>query len=377
MPKPEETAVLEVNDKKFEDWESVWVEKHRADSFTHFRFTATERDPIFGVKNSFPLAEKLQFKPGDKCKITLAGVQVIDGIIETRQVAYDAHQHGVMLIGKSVTAWAARSSVDSKTGNFDKKNIMQVAQEVLSPYGIGLKIIGAVNMTPFTKLQCEPGERVWDFLERIARPRGVILGSDAFGNFILQGQHSDPGGAELIEGRNIKSCQCTINHSQSYFNYDATAQKAGEGTDASEQHATVKGTVTQVPSKLITPVPQPVETSAEVQQHAQTTKVWGDDSVLNAIITVQGWLADDQHLWEENKEYFVRSPMAMLNQTLKTFSVTLTQDNQNGTQTILNMVLPGLLNGSPNYDATPTGAPPTNVQPGQGTITIRPVPPGQ
>jgi hypothetical protein len=39
MPKPEETAVLEVNDKKFEDWESVWVEKHRADSFTHFRFS--------------------------------------------------------------------------------------------------------------------------------------------------------------------------------------------------------------------------------------------------------------------------------------------------------------------------------------------------
>jgi prophage tail gpP-like protein len=70
-------------------------------------------------------------------------------------------------------------------------------------------------------------------------------------------------------------------------------------------------------------------------------------------------ICDGKTLWEEGKEYPVKSPMAMLNQTLKVQTVTFTQDNQSGTQTTLLLVLPGLLKGSPNYDATPDGAPPT------------------
>ena len=71
-------------------------------------------------------------------------------------------------------------------------------------------MIGQLDLTPFDKLQNEKGELIWDFLERIARPRGVIMGSDSQGNFLLIGEHSLPMVAELIEGQNIKSCQCII-----------------------------------------------------------------------------------------------------------------------------------------------------------------------
>jgi hypothetical protein len=102
-------------------------------------FTAAERDPIFN-QQGFPLWQKLQFKPGDTCTIYLAGQIAVTGFIETRQVAYDANQHGVMLIGKSATANAAKSSVDTKTGNFDNKNIVQCANEVCAPYGVGCSL---------------------------------------------------------------------------------------------------------------------------------------------------------------------------------------------------------------------------------------------
>ena len=100
-----------------------------------------------------------------------------------RQVAYNATSHGVMLIGKSVTAWAARSSVDTKTGSFDGKNILQVAQEVLAPYPVGIKTVGQIDLTPFVHLQNEKGELIWDFLERLARPRGIVMGSDCARQF--------------------------------------------------------------------------------------------------------------------------------------------------------------------------------------------------
>ena len=169
------------------------MQQRWADSFTYFRFTAAERDPIFTKQGSFPAVAKAAVQARTiRCTILLAGQLAVTGFIETRQVAYDANQHGVMLIGKSWTAPAARSSVDTKTGNFDKKNILQVAQEVLADYPVGLKVVGTLDLTPFDKLQNEKGELIWDFLERIARPRGVVMGSDEAGNFLLIGEHANP-----------------------------------------------------------------------------------------------------------------------------------------------------------------------------------------
>jgi prophage tail gpP-like protein len=59
---------------------------------------------------------------------------------------------------------------------------------VIAPFGVGVKTIGTLNPTPFARLQVEPGEKLWDFLERIARPRGIVMGSDHLGNFLLIGE---------------------------------------------------------------------------------------------------------------------------------------------------------------------------------------------
>ena len=361
MPRPDEIAVLEVNGQQFNDWESVWVQLRANDPAAYFRFTAAERDPIFGAANVFPDWTKLQFKPGDRCIITLAGQLAVTGIIEVRQVAYDAHQHGVMLIGKTDTSAPARSSVDTKTGNFDGKHIQQIAQEVIAPFGVGLKVIGQLDLTPFKQLQNEKGELIWDFLERIARFRGVIMGSDEQGNFLLIGDHTYQSTSDLIEGVNIKSCQCTISHEQTYSNLDAHGQQNASndvnGPAASEVKATAKGKVPYPYTKLITPM-EWGGSHAEAQKRVNTEVKWSDSTEVQANITVQGWLRGGTALWKPLDEVFVRSPMAMLQQQLKIRTATFTQDNQNGTQTLLDLVVPGLLNGSPNLDAS-TPPPPT------------------
>jgi prophage tail gpP-like protein len=353
MPKPQEIAVLEVNGQTFEDWESVFVQLREAESFSYFRFTAAERDPLFKQQGA-PLWQKLQFKPGDECTITLAGQLAITGYIETRQVAYDANSHGVMLIGKSLTAGPARSSVDTKTGSFDKKNIVQVAQEVIAPYRAGLKVIGDVDLTPFDKLQNEKGELIWDFLERIARPRGVVMGSDAEGNFLLIGEHSSPVVTDLVEGRNIKSCQCIISHEHTYSGYQVDAQApasdGNSGTDASEMTATVPGKVSLPYSKLITPAEHPVKSQQEVQDRAKYESIWHDGTEVSATIVVQGWLRDGASLWNTGDTVHVTTPMAMLDNDMKIATATFTQDSNTGTQTTLVVVIPELLRGREKFN---------------------------
>jgi prophage tail gpP-like protein len=365
MVKPTEEATLIVNGQEFRDWETVWVQRRWADSSTLFRFTAAERDPIFTTYGSsinpadFPSWTKLQFKPGDLCTVKLAGQLAVTGFIETRQVAYNATQHGVQLDGKSYSANAAKSSVDSKTGSWDGKNILQIGQEVLAPYGVGLKVIGSLDLTPFKKLQNEKGELVWDFLERIARTRGVVMGSDHLGNLLMIGPHTSLIVDQLIEGYNIKSCQCVITIKDIHLDVNVVAQGSSDdsfnGPDATEMTADAPSNITKIAkmlfyTKLIVPMEHPPTSQAEVQARATYEQIWKDGTLINCTIVVQGWLRAGQALWEAGGHVWVNSPMAMLNQAMGIQNVTFTQDNQNGSQTTLDLVNPTALRGSPNID---------------------------
>jgi prophage tail gpP-like protein len=357
MPKPQEIAVLEVGGQRFQDWETVTVRRSWGDPWQYFQFTAAERDPVFKKAGLFPDWQKLQFKPGDPCSVYLANQLAITGFIEMRQVAYDAHSHGVMLSGKSYTAPGAKSSVDTKTGSFDNKTMQQVAVEVWTPYGVKVITIGTVDQTPFKQLQCNKGELVWDFLERIARDRHVRLACNSTGQFLLIGQHGPNKVTGLVEGKNILSCQCIIDASMVFEVYDvhgsSPASDGQNGTSASEQQATAKTDVPNVPySKLITPIEEHAPTQAEMQMRADFEKHIHDGQQIVATITVQGWLREDFVLWQEGEHVFVNSPMAMLNEELAIQQVIFTQDDKRGSLTVLTCVNPSYLNAHPIYDVS-------------------------
>lgn len=360
MPKPTEEAVLTVRGQEFRDWETVEVVANLAEAYVQFRFTAAERDPL-------PLVNwtKLQFKPGDPCTVTLAGNLVVTGYIETRQVSYDANRHGVELIGKGKSAWVARSSVASKDGNFDKMTFAQVAMKVLAPYGMVPEVLGMLNPRPFEKLQSQPGETVWDFLERIARPRGIIMGSTQRGNFLLIGKWSPKIQSQLIEGVNILSCQCIITDKALFGQYNGIGQAndgdKGQGAAGSQLLAELPGTA-KVRSMLETPAEQPVKDQAEVLERTMFERQWHESEIIEAHITTQGWLHDDKSIWYPGQHIYVKSPMAILDLILGAQQVTYRQSSQGGTTTELMLVLPWRLNattapidtGNPNAIPAPT-----------------------
>jgi prophage tail gpP-like protein len=362
MPKPTEVAILEVNGLQFQDWDFVMVRRNWGDSFAYFQFSAIERDPIFNDPNIFPNWTKLQWKPGDQCTITLAGEVALTGFIETRQVSYGPTHHAVMLIGKSYTANAAKSSVDTPTGNFDGKDIQTIANEVCGPYGVNVKSIGSLDLTPFQQCQNGKGETVWDFIERLSRVRGIRLAADAFGNFLLIGDHSYPVVAGLIEGKNIKEMNCTITNLQVFDQYDVHGQGQQSddfnGSQASEMKATAMSDVAPpIFSKLITNIEENVRTQAEMQARANYEKLWHDGSQIQATITVQGWLREGMSLWHEGDQVYVYSPMAMLDCELAIQQVIFTQDDKRGTITTLLCVNPELLRGTMNFNVgTPFGS---------------------
>jgi prophage tail gpP-like protein len=367
--KPQEVATILVGGGAYyTDWESVFVQNRWVDAWHTFRFTAAERDRPTGT-----LMQDLHLKPGDECAIYLGGELAISGVILVRQTSYDANSHGVMLQGTGRTWYAARASILDKDGNFDKMSFEQAAKRVIAPLGVNAKVVGTLDATPFEKLQLQPGETLWAFLERIARPRGIVMGSDHLGNFLLIGDHQKSPGDWLIEGQNILRCQATQSVEAMFSDYVVRGSTAGGdgkyGRQASEQEALVKGTAKRY-SPQLTPAEQPVWNLAEVAARANNEMVWHEGTEIRVSVTVQGWFRPSGGIWRTGEQVVLVSPMALLNMALKIETITFTQDSASGTLTQLELVAPWLLKdrgdyvvGDPN-NKTPFPPPPDPAKPG-------------
>ena len=371
MPNPDEVATLIVRGMVFDDWLSVWVQHRAADGWPIFRFTAAEREP-------YPnLWEKVQFVPGDTVVILLGGVTALyGGYIITRQVAYDSKNHQVMLSGMGRTWQAATSSVLHTTMNFDGQEIVQIADTVWAPWGVGPEHLGSIDRTPFEKLRVQPGETTWNFMERIARVRGVVLGSQYYGKFLMIGQHLGQVTDTLIEGVNILKCQCVFDKKNIFSKYVQLGQtppspkKWGEAANQMTCSQFSKYPPPPPGRVLVTPAEQPVHGQPELCTRADYERQWHDGSMVTATVTVQGWLRPGRRdIWRVRDNVLIYSPMALLQTaegrpvTMKIQNATFTQDDKSGTLTTLDLVLPELLN-----DRTPVdiSMPPQRQQPPGG-----------
>ena len=339
---PAEVASLQVNDVTFFDWETVEVQHRWNDGWPTFRFTAAENAvmPVSWID--------LQFKPGDACTIRLGGVQAIDGIILTRQTAYDANNHTVELAGAGRTWAASTSSVASEDANCDGLTLQAIADKVFGRYGVSVRPVGTVDAMPFPECQAQKGELVFDFVEHLARQRGATLGSDQLGNMLLIGDHMGTVVQQLTEGENIKKMQCVISNGEMASLYSAVGQAANAESMPPGQSANVEKFVNSPNYKgyqkfIQTVLEHPFMNPMEVAKRAEYEAQFRDGTQIRANVTVQGWLRDGVDLWTCGDDVIVNSPMAMLNFVMKIQTLTFRQDNESGTTTELELVMPWML----------------------------------
>jgi prophage tail gpP-like protein len=341
-----EKATLIVGGGEFEDWEEVWAQITWGDAFSQFKFVCAEREGSNGTAQ--------RFKPGDQGTVLLAGQLAVTGEILTRQVAYDANNHKVMLHGVSDTWAPATSSIVHETSSFDGRNFEQIADEVLKPTGVKYKTEGNLDKTKWKRMHCAPGEPIFNFLERIARDRKILVTCTKKGEFLFVGEgRKGKQQGELIEGRNILKMQCVISNSFQRSKLIARNQTPADNTQnmrpACEQKAEAPGRLKKY-RPIIIPMEQPVWNEKECQQRVNTESMWTAAQEIKATVTVQGWQpggpSGGGDLWEAGSDVMLTAPMALLHQTMSIESVTFTQDNRRGSLTTLLLVAPWGLNGT-------------------------------
>jgi prophage tail gpP-like protein len=207
------------------------------------------------------------------------------------------------------------------------------------------------------------------------------MGADSFGNFLAIGDHHMPVlNTQLIEGQNIKKMQCVFHKEITYAEYKVTAQAAASDdnafTKASELACSWGGTGYPA-SIVITPSEQPVKSQQEVCDRAKNEALWREGPQIEATVTVQGWFRDESNIWWPGDNVFVYSPMCPLNMMMKIQTVTFTQDNNEGTQTVLELKQPWALKDTAPADVRPPSAPPPTPESKTGNQPTDKTKPGE
>jgi prophage tail gpP-like protein len=336
--KPSEVATLYVNGQLFNQWESVWAQERWCEAFSYFRFTSVE----------YPAGSagytQMLVTPCNGCTLKLGGQLAMSGYVMQRQVAYDADRHQIMLIGKSASFWGFKSFIKLKEANMDGMTLKQMADHLLGPRGVGVEWWGTPDNYVWEKAQASPGTNIWQWLDDHARSRHINLSTWATGA-VLIGPHGTDDVDVLEEGVNIKKMQVTFSIEDTWQEVQVVGQISGSdqqsGPDAQEQEADTNGS-SCVTCSLVVPMEEPVKDQEVLQKRADFEAHWSDATQIVANITVQGWFTSSGTLWHAGQSVFVKSLMAPLSQSMKIKTVTWQQDNENGTETVLECVWPKL-----------------------------------
>lgn len=342
MPKARELCRVTLGGRAYETWEAVRVTLDFSDqSVRSCQLSVTEKTDINAVWAS------MQFSPGDECTVELAGYLVLSGRVIARQAAYDAAHHGVMLEIQSRGKDYVDSTVDRKKSQFRNQNFEDIAKQMLDPFGLKLVIINPSRTAgkKFKDINASPGETVHEFVEYLARSRGMFVTDNEHGDVVAGTASGQATGLLLEEGVNIKTANATIRDDFVFSRISAVGQQRGDdktwSKESSEPAAQIPGGSKRYrPLDLLAEIPMDAEDLAARVEHERNIYL---GNTIEAQIQVFGWLKPDgSGLWKVGETHSVKSPMLLLNHDLAVQTVVFTQD-ATGTNTMLTLKRPEAL----------------------------------
>lgn len=145
----------------------------------------------FSMVSSIDKDNMFPFEMNDYIEIYVDGEQVINGYIDELVVDYSTSFHDVKISGYSKIIDIVHSSIEKREAFKTPITLKQIAEDLLEENGMDeteVKIAEGVEIEKFEEegtLEPALGETIFEFLEKLARKRQIILNSDEKGNLIL------------------------------------------------------------------------------------------------------------------------------------------------------------------------------------------------
>ncbi|MEE8341958.1 MAG: hypothetical protein V3S42_04535 [Candidatus Neomarinimicrobiota bacterium] len=217
---------IEVEGSRFEGFTTASVTKSLDTLSGSFSFDATKQQLI-----------NLPFSVGQACQIFVQDKKIITGFIDIVSVNYSRDEHLINIQGRDKTSDVIDSTIGESvefTGNI---SLAEIITMTLSNVGIsGINVtdsVGTLDLFNGSEIESgEVGESVFDFIERLARKRQVLLNSDGDGNIVISRSSSQIVDETIVNQENsgnILSGTISYNSTNRFNRYIVRSQDNNTG----------------------------------------------------------------------------------------------------------------------------------------------------
>lgn len=284
------------------------------------------------------LATPRPIKPGMVASVSVAGQTIIQGYIDVVSPNYDAQSHTLTVSGRDATGDLVDCAAIHKPGTWANRTLAQIASDLTAPFKVPVKVETSVGK-PFPKWSIEPGEKVVDNLDRMARQRGVLLMSDGVGNLLITQPAQYQAPAALVLGKNVLSARGHASLMERFAEYIVKAQQMGDDEVYGSNAAAPSGTALDTAVGRYRPtiiMSEDQANKAGCSARAAWQRTVRAAKAQSIVYTVGGWLANGKP-WQPNALVAVKDSFMGIDETRLISQVDFYLDDQ-GERTELTVV---------------------------------------
>jgi len=321
-------AILKIGGGRFAGWKTLSCTRSIEQASNLFSLEVTERWP--GQPDRWPINK------GDECELILDGATAITGYVDRRRPSFSADASGLTVGGRDraadiVDSSARRPGSDYKTGDLGSLSLPALARQLCEPHDVRVAVASGLDVgAAFANCSIDPGETVWECIERYARQRAVLVMSDGRGGLLLTRAGAGRSSGALIEGENIEGAELDDDDSERFARYVALGQS--ESTEswngAQALHASGAANDPALRAnrvKLLTA--ETLATGVTLADRAAWERDIRRARGRSIVITVSGWSINGR-LWQPNERVPVKIPRWDINAELLIKQVTSIKDEE-------------------------------------------------
>lgn len=300
---------ISLNGKKYTGWKEVSI-KSSIDTIAS-AFSLNVIDSIAQTINSvWPIQTQ------DSCEIKLGNSVVLTGYVDNVNINIGKNLHNVTITGRDKTEDLIDCAVFTKPSSYSKTNILNLARELCSPFGISVILEDGVNLSNNFNITINPSESPFEVLDKKAKELGILLMSDGKGNLVLGKNSGVKIKDSLVFGENIEEASAIHDYTNRFSNYRIETQTTETGSSGWGGSLGVSGEALDEGVTRYRPLLLQGESSfshSEAKKRAQWESITRAANSQEILVTIPGFRRADGNLWEINKLVSVKIPPCYVN----------------------------------------------------------------
>lgn len=289
---------------------------------------------------------------GAEAVIRVGGEALITGFIDVVEPQMDKEGHSIGIAGRSKAADLIDCAAMNKPGSWSNRKLEDIASDLAKPFGLSVTAETDTGAA-FKKFAIQPGETVFETIERMTKMRGLLPVSSADGNIVLMRPKIGGSAVRIEQGRDIEAFQARHDVSDRFSDYLLKGQSAGDDEHNGRAVAHAKGEAKDPGVKRYRPlliVAEDQGSNASLKERAEWEAKVRAAKAQGIDVTLSGWRRPDGGLWMPGQTIDLVAPAAFITSQLIIANVNY-QIADGGSTAVLSLAYPEAYAQPPGAEA--------------------------